>query len=37
MNDELTNVWVKEVWGSLAFGKGFLVWESFKGHISDEI
>ena len=37
MNDELTNVWVEEVWGSLAFGKRFLVWDSFKCHISDEM
>ena len=29
MNDELTNVWVEEVWGSLTFGKRFLVWDSF--------
>ena len=36
-NDELTNVWVEEVWGSLAFGKRFLVWDSFKCHISDEM
>ena len=37
MNDELTKVWVEEVWGSLAFGKRFLVWDSFKCHISDKI
>ena len=37
MNDELKKVWVEEVWGNLAFGKRFLVWDSFKCHISDEM
>ena len=37
MNDDLTKIWVDEVWGSLSFEKRFLVWDSFKCHISDEI
>ena len=37
MNDELTRVWFEEVWGSLAYGKRFLVWDSSKWHISDKM
>ena len=37
MNDELTFQWVNEVWGSLAFEQRFLVWDSFKCHISEDI
>ena len=37
MNDELTEDWVSQVWGSLAFSKRFLVWDSFKCHISENI
>lgn len=27
MNDDLTKIWVDEVWGSLAFEKRFLMWD----------
>ena len=37
MNDELTEDWVSHVWGSLAFSKRFLVWDSFKCHINEKI
>ena len=37
MNDELTEDWVSHVWGSLAFNKSFLVWDSFKCHINEKI
>ena len=37
MNDELTAQWVDEVWGSFAFEQRFLVWDSFKCHISEDI
>ena len=36
-NDELTEDWVSQVWGSLAFNKRFLVWDSFKCHINEKI
>ena len=35
MNDKLTNDWVTEVWGTLSFEQRFLVWDSFKCHVSD--
>ena len=37
MNDELTAQWVDEVWGSFAFEQRFLVWDSFKCNISEDI
>ena len=37
MNDELTAQWVDEVWGSFAFEQRFLVWDSFKCHVSEDI
>ena len=37
MNNELTEDWVSHVWGSLAFHKRFLVWDSFKCHINEKI
>ena len=37
MNDELTEDWVSHMWGSLAFNKRFLVWDSFKCHINEKI
>ena len=37
MNDELTDNWVSHVWGSFAFNKRFLVWDSFKCHINEKI
>ena len=37
MKDALTHDWASQVWGCLAFEQRFLVWESFKCHISDDI
>ena len=37
MNDELAQDWVCQVWGNLAVSKRFLVWDSFKCHISEKI
>ena len=37
ISDELTEDWVSRVWGSLAFNKRFLVWDSFKCHINEKI
>ena len=37
MNDELTAQWVDEVWDSFALEQRFLVWDSFKCHISEDI
>ena len=37
MNHELTEDWVSQVWGSLAFNKRFLVWDSFKCHINEKV
>ena len=37
INHELTAQWVDKVWGSFAFEQRFLVWDSFKCHISEDI
>ena len=37
MNDELTEDWVSQMWGSLAFNKRFLVLDSFKCHTNEKI
>ena len=37
MNDDLTIDWVNRVWGNFGFGKRFLVWDSFKCHLSDQV
>ena len=37
MNETLTLDWINRVWGNLVFGqKRFLVWDSFRCHISDQ-
>jgi transposase-like protein len=37
MNEELTIDWLNRVWGSLAFSKRMLVWDSFRCHVSENI
>ena len=37
MNEELTQDWVKRVWGSLNFGRWLLVWDAYRCHITTEV
>ena len=37
MNEDLTNDWVKRVWGFLNFGRRLLVWDAHKCHIMESV
>lgn len=37
MNEKLTKDWVLHCWGRLNFGRGLLVWDAYKCHITGSI
>ena len=37
MNLELTQFWIDKVWGSIAFTKRLLIWDTFRCHIANEV
>ena len=36
MQQETTNAWIEKCWGQLAFRQRFLVWDSYRVHLTDE-
>lgn len=36
MNEQVTGAWLTRVWGTLAFSRRFLVWDSFRCHASEK-
>jgi hypothetical protein len=35
MNEDMTNLWIEKVWGTLAFNQRMLAWDTFRCHVSN--
>ena len=37
MQSDMTQLWIKQCWGTFSFARRMLVWDSFRGHLTEDV